>query len=196
MFEYSAPLFHPLIRPRPVPAAAESVHAGFPSVAQDYFAGDFSFDENVIIHPDTTFIITVAGDSMEGAGIFDGDLLVVDRSLHPEEGDVVIAILDSELTVKRLLMHGHTPVLHPENPRYPDFAPQENQSLEIWGVVTGNYHSQKRMDLVHHRAASHHDSTSSPSAQPRPVHDDHPQPSSPAAHEPYINSVYKSSGWQ
>ena len=74
-----------------IPKALEAVHAGFPSVAQDYFDGDFSFDENVIIHPDTTFIVTVAGDSMQGAGIFDGALLIVDRSLPAQENDVVIA---------------------------------------------------------------------------------------------------------
>lgn len=68
-----------------VPMALEAVHAGFPSVAQDYFDGDFSFDDNVITHPDTTFVMAVAGDSMEGAGIFDRDILVVDRSLAAEE---------------------------------------------------------------------------------------------------------------
>lgn len=130
--------------PIPVPQALEAVHAGFPSVAQDYFDGDFSFDEHIIAHPDTTFIVTVAGDSMQNAGIWDGDLLVVDRALDPQDGDVVIAVLDDELTVKRLVMHGRTPVLHPENPAYPDFIPSPDQDLLIWGVVTGNYHWQRK----------------------------------------------------
>lgn len=129
--------------PRAVPIALESVHAGFPSVAQDYFAGDFSFDEHIIEHPETTFIVTVAGDSMQGAGIWDGDLLVVDRSLAPQSGDVVVAVLDSELTVKRLLVQGSRPVLHAENPRYPDFRPSDDEELTIWGVVTGNFHPQR-----------------------------------------------------
>ena len=128
--------------PIEVPAAFESVHAGFPSVAQDYFGGDFSLDQHVIVHPETTYIVTVAGDSMQGAGIWDGDLLVVDRALQPQAGDVVVAILDDELTVKRLLVHGSMPILHAENPRYPDFIPEDGQSLIIWGVVTGNFHSQ------------------------------------------------------
>lgn len=136
-------LYRSTLSPTPVPITLESVHAGFPSVAQDYFAGDFSFDEHIIQHPDTTFIVTVAGDSMQGAGIWDGDLLVVDRSLEVRDGDVVIAILDDELTVKRLVMHGSTPVLHAENPRYPDFSSADAEQLEIWGVVVGNFHMQR-----------------------------------------------------
>ncbi|WEV65197.1 MULTISPECIES: translesion error-prone DNA polymerase V autoproteolytic subunit [unclassified Bifidobacterium] len=137
-------VFRSTLAPTPIPIALEAVHAGFPSVAQDYFAGDFSFDEHIIRNPDTTYIITVAGDSMEGAGIWDGDLLVVDRSLEPQVDDVVVAVLDGELTVKRLLMRGSTPILHPENPRYPDFSPQNAEELVIWGVVTGNFHIQSR----------------------------------------------------
>ena len=148
--------------PIEVPVALESVHAGFPSVAQDYFGGDFSLDEHVIVHPATTFIITVAGDSMQGAGIWDGDLLVVDRSLQPQSGDVVVAILDDELTVKRLLVHGVTPVLHAENPRYPDFIPEDGQTLVIWGVVTGNFHSQS----VRRRDAGPSPGISRPDPQP------------------------------
>ncbi|MCX8672181.1 translesion error-prone DNA polymerase V autoproteolytic subunit [Bifidobacterium sp. B4001] len=129
--------------PSPVPQALEAVHAGFPSVAQDYFSGDFSFDQNVIVHPDSTFIIHVAGDSMTGAGIFDGDLLVVDRSLEPREGDIVIAILDDELLVKRLARRRGRTMLRAENPAYPDFMPQEGEELVIWGVVIGNYHWQR-----------------------------------------------------
>ncbi|WEV64660.1 S24 family peptidase [Bifidobacterium sp. ESL0732] len=137
-------IFRSTLAPTPVPIALEAVHAGFPSVAQDYFAGDFSFDEHIIRNPDTTFIITVAGDSMEGAGIWDGDLLVVDRSLEPQADDVVVAVLDDELTVKRLVMRGTTPILHPENPHYPDFSPENAEELVIWGVVIGNFHTQSR----------------------------------------------------
>lgn len=137
-------VFRSTLAPTPIPMALEAVHAGFPSVAQDYFAGDFSFDEHIIRNPDTTFIITVAGDSMEGAGIWDGDLLVVDRSLEPQADDVVVAVLDDELTVKRLIMRGTTPILHPENPNYPDFSPNNAEELVIWGVVTGNFHTQSR----------------------------------------------------
>ncbi|KFI81306.1 LexA family protein [Bifidobacterium psychraerophilum] len=191
-------IFHALIQPTPVPLALESVRAGFPSVAQDYFAGDFSFDENVIIHPDTTFILKVAGDSMEGAGIFDEDLLVVDRSLEPQEGDVVVAILDDELTVKRLLMHGHVPILHAENARYPDFIPQDDQSLSIWGVVTGNYHSQRNTTMIHHgNTPSGHTplpgvSSSSAAARTEAA----PQTGASRDAKARVNSAYASSGWR
>ncbi|MFT8704035.1 LexA family protein [Bifidobacterium aquikefiricola] len=150
------------VSPRPVLMALEAVHAGFPSVAQDYFAGDFSLDENVITNPDTTFILHVAGDSMEGAGIFDGDLLIVDRSIAPAAGDIVVAILDDELTVKRLLVHGSTPVLHPENARYPNFIPGNDESLSIWGVVTGNFHSQHDALSSRHSAQVPRTSTPAP----------------------------------
>lgn len=134
---------------RPVSRTLEAVHAGFPSVAQDYMVDDFSFDEHVMPHPETTFVVTVAGDSMQGAGIWDGDLLIVDRSLDPGDGDVVIAALDGELTVKRLLTTDSGPILHAENPRYPDFRPSRLQELVIWGVVTGSYHPQSQ--VAHHR---------------------------------------------
>ncbi len=128
-----------------IPEALEAVHAGFPSVAQDYFISDFSFDEHIITHPATTFVVRVAGDSMVGAGIFDGDLLLVDRSLTAHDGDVIIAALDGELTVKRLLLRGHSkpPILHPENPHYPNITLHSSQDFLVWGVVIGNYHFQR-----------------------------------------------------
>ena len=80
---------------------------------------------------------------MEGAGIYDSDILVIDRSLVPQENDVVIAVVNSELTVKRLIMDSHNnPVLHPENPTYPDIPLYFEEDLTIWGVVTGNFHWQ------------------------------------------------------
>ena len=111
-----------------MPIVTEMVAAGFPSPALDGREEGFSLDAHVIEHPEYTFIVTVAGDSMEGAGIFHGDWLVVDRSLTPEDGDVVVAVLDGELTVKRLLSRDDRPMLHAENPRYPDF-----RSLRTWG---------------------------------------------------------------
>ena len=73
---------------------------------------------------------------MVGAGIFDGDLLVVDKSLNPSSGDIVIAIVDGDLTVKRLIKRGSKIVLKPENPRYKEIEFKDGQELQVWGVVT------------------------------------------------------------
>ncbi|MCH4209169.1 LexA family protein [Bifidobacterium sp.] len=135
-------------RPAPLPMALESIHAGFPSPAQDDFIDGFSFDEQVTAHPAATYIVTVAGDSMQNAGIWDGDLLVVDRALEARHGDVVVALLGGELTVKRLWLHDASPVLHAENPEYPDFHPAPDEDLAIWGVVTGSFHPQKGRRLA------------------------------------------------
>ena len=126
-----------------VPMALEAVRAGFPSVAQDYASGDLSLDERLVEHPETTFVVRVAGDSMTGADIFDGDLLVVDRSLEPRDGDVVVAVLDGELTVKRLLHDARGWYLHAEHAGYPDFRPDRFGEGLIWGVVLGSCHPQR-----------------------------------------------------
>lgn len=87
-----------------------------------------------------TFIVRVVGDSMEGAGISDGDELLVDRSLEPRHGDVVVAVLDGELTVKRLHLTARGVVLHAENPNYPDIAVPEPAEFLVWGVATYAIH--------------------------------------------------------
>ena len=192
--KHSTRVMRMVCRPRPVPAALEAVHAGFPSVAQDYFAGDFSLDKHVIVHPGTTFIVRVAGDSMEGAGIFDGDLMIVDRSLDPVDGDVVIAVLDGELTVKQLLIDASGPRLHPENPRYPDFRPSGDERLFVWGVVTGSYHPQRT-----HGAASPAEKTAARGgAVPRgriAVPDASHNPA-PAPHRTSPVPAYPHRGWE
>ncbi len=111
-----------------MPIVTEMVAAGFPSPALDGREEGFSLDAHVIEHPEYTFIVTVAGDSMEGAGIFHGDWLVVDRSLTPEDGDVVVAVLDGELTVKRLLSRDGRPHAARGESPLPRFRP-----LRTWG---------------------------------------------------------------
>ncbi|WP_258067788.1 LexA family transcriptional regulator, partial [Rathayibacter sp. AY1D9] len=98
---------------------SEAVAAGFPSPAQDYFDGSLDLNDHLIRDRTSTFIVRVSGESMVGAGISDGDELVVDRSITPTHGSVVIAILDGELTVKRLELHPGRVVLRAENPEYP-----------------------------------------------------------------------------
>ncbi|HEX9087733.1 MAG TPA: translesion error-prone DNA polymerase V autoproteolytic subunit [Arthrobacter sp.] len=117
-----------------------AVAAGFPSPAQDYFTGRVDLNKHLIRDITCTFLVRVSGHSMDGAGIADGDELVVDRSLVPADGNVVVAVLDGELTIKRLrLEHGEVR-LAAENPDYPDIVIPELADLTIWGVVTRCLH--------------------------------------------------------
>ena len=112
--------------------------AGFPSPADDHLDRDLDLHELLIQHPASTFYVRLAGDSMQGAGLYDGDILVVDRSLEPKHHDIVIAVLDGELTVKRLYYQGDSVQLRPANHRYPIITVTPDQELLIWGVVTGS----------------------------------------------------------
>lgn len=128
----------PLVGSPPVlaPLYGHKVPAGFPSPADDYIEGRLSLDQHLIQHRDATFFVRAKGNSMVGAGIFDGDLLVVDRSLNASSGDIVIAVLDAELTVKRLIQRDGMVILKPENPEFQDIVLKDGQELQVWGVVT------------------------------------------------------------
>ena len=123
-------------QPASTPLFGHKVEAGFPSPADDYIEGRLSLDEHLIQHREATFFVRAKGNSMVGAGIFDGDLLVVDRSLTPSSGDIVIAVLDAELTVKRLIRRDGMVILKPENPDFKEIVLKEGQELQVWGVVT------------------------------------------------------------
>lgn len=125
---------------RPILLAPVSVPAGFASPAQDYYDGELSLDEHLIEDRDATFVVRVSGHSMIAAGIFDGDELVVDRSKTPRDGDVVVAVLDGELTVKRLHVTRTGVVLQAENADYPDIEVPELSELTIFGCVTWSLH--------------------------------------------------------
>lgn len=119
----------------PVPVAA-----GFPSPAQDYFDGRIDLNAHLIKDITSTFVVRVTGDSMERAGISDGDELIVNRALEPRDGSVVIAVLDGELTVKRLRLTATGVVLQAENPKYADIKVPALSELTIWGVATRCLH--------------------------------------------------------
>ena len=118
----------------------KAVSAGFPSPADDYVEHRFSLDDHLLQHKESTFFMRVAGESMRGLGIFDGDLLVVDRSMPAIEGSVVIAAIDGELTVKQLVYTPTGQILRAAHPAYPDIVIQPEQDLTIWGVVQWNVH--------------------------------------------------------
>jgi DNA polymerase V len=117
------------------PLASSRVEAGFPSPADDYLEGALDLNEHLVKNPAATFFVRVSGESMTGAGIFPGDLLVVDRSLTPESGSVVIAVLDGELTVKRLWRESGRVELRADNPAYAPIPLSGMMELDVWGVV-------------------------------------------------------------
>lgn len=123
-------------QPLHVPLFSHKVAAGFPSPADDYIERRLSLDEHLIQNKDSTFFVRAKGNSMVGAGIFDGDLLVVDKSLTPSSGDIVIAIVDAELTVKRFIRRDGKVILKPENQKFMEMVLQDGQELLVWGVVT------------------------------------------------------------
>ncbi|MEO8409674.1 MAG: translesion error-prone DNA polymerase V autoproteolytic subunit [Propionivibrio sp.] len=123
-----------------IPLFAHSVHAGFPSPADDYVAETLDLNEHLIAHKEATFFLRASGHSMIGAGIQDGDLLVVDRSVTPRHRSVVIAVIDGEFTVKRLFKRAGRIRLLAENPDYPEIDFADGQELQIWGVVTSVIH--------------------------------------------------------
>ena len=120
-----------------------AVSAGFPSPAQDHYRGSIDLNEILIQDKTSTFLLRVAGDSMTGVGIFDGDQIIVDRSLTPTHGDVVVAIIDGDLTLKTLARSSGGWVLRAENPRFASIALEGDMELTIWGVVTYNLHPQR-----------------------------------------------------
>ncbi|ACU88303.1 LexA family protein [Desulfomicrobium baculatum] len=119
------------------PLYLDRISAGFPSPADDYIETALDLNTYLIRNPAATFMVRVSGDSMTGAGISDGDVLVVDRSEQPAHGKIVVAVLDGELTVKRLVMKNGQTLLAPENPCYQPITVTEGQDLHVWGVVTG-----------------------------------------------------------
>ena len=123
-----------------IPVMSHRVPAGFPSPADDYVQDRVDLNEHLILHRDASFILRVSGWSMVGAGIHDGDELIVDRAIEPNDGHVVVAVINGELTVKRLRKSGKAVRLMAENPEYPDIEFNEDEELVIWGVVTRVLH--------------------------------------------------------
>jgi DNA polymerase V len=124
-------------QPLHLPLFAGSVPAGFPSPAEDFVEAKLDLNEFLVEHEAATFYIRVKGHSMTEAGILNGDIIAVDRALEPQHGDIVLAVIDGELTVKELFrQEGQIRLL----PHHPDFTPieiREGQELTIWGVVKG-----------------------------------------------------------
>ena len=121
--------------PLSVPLVSANVAAGFPSPADDYLDHPLDFNELLIAHPAATFAVRVAGDSMKGAGIFPGDIAVVDRSLTAADGSLILGILDGDFTLKRYRCRSGRTWLEPDNPAYQPILITEHTQFEVWGVV-------------------------------------------------------------
>jgi DNA polymerase V len=119
---------------------AWSVSAGFPSPAADHTRKRIDLNEHLIRNKEATFIFRVKGDSMRDIGIYEGDELLVDRSIEPAHDNIVLAVLNNEYTVKRLYRKCGVVKLIAENPLYPPIVLKDGQELIIWGVVTRNLH--------------------------------------------------------
>ena len=128
-----------LARRHPLPIDTVKVSAGFPSPAADYEEQRLDINEYLVPNPVSTFFFPVQGDSMKGAEIFDGDILVVDRSIKPRHGHIVVAFVNGERLVKRLNIRNGRVALLAENTAYPVMEICEGTELVIWGVVTGKF---------------------------------------------------------
>ena len=141
----NAEAIYEVVRPRlettyELPLYACPVSAGFPSPAEDYLEGTLDLNQYLVKHPAATFFVRVTGDSMIGAGIHAGDILIVDRSLEARDGKVVIAVVNGELLVKRLRMEKERIYLASENQDYPPLVITDLMEFEVWGVVTNVIH--------------------------------------------------------
>ena len=123
-----------------LPLYMDAVSAGLPTQSEDYIEGKIDLNRHLVKNPTSTFLVRVTGDSMIEAGIHSGDALIVDRSLKPDDQKIVIAVLNGELTVKRMHYEKNRLFLMPANPNYPAIAIAEGMELQVWGVVTNVIH--------------------------------------------------------
>lgn len=137
-------------RPQPLPAEGWSVaavdvsiQAGFPSPADDHSAKRIDVMAHLVRHPAATYQMRVRGQSMREAGIDDGDVVIVDRAIPPRSGQIVVAVVDGEFTVKQLWQRAGRLKLKAANPTFADIVPSEGQTVEVWGVVVASIKSYK-----------------------------------------------------
>jgi len=124
-----------------IPLLSDSISAGFPSPADDYTEENIDLNEHLISNPFSTFFLRVKGDSMINSGIKDKDLIIVDKSLTARPGNIIIAMIDGEFTIKRLSIKNNELYLKAENHNYPDFIFKNHIDVQIWGVVIYSIHS-------------------------------------------------------
>ena len=124
-----------------IPLYLNPVAAGFPAVTEDYIDENIDLNRHLVKHPETTFLVRVTGESMKDAGIHPNDMLIVDRSIEVNSGQVVIAVVNGELTVKRIRKIQDKLWFMPENSDFQPIEIDEHTDLHIWGVVTNVIHA-------------------------------------------------------
>ena len=134
-FPQSSPPTKTSLAPCWVWALRPTVQAGFPSPAEDLGAKRIDILEKLIKHPQATYQMTVRGESMRDAGIFDGDVILIDRAISPRNGHFVVAIVDNEFVCKKYWQRAGQVKLKAANPTYPDIVSKEGQTIEVWGVI-------------------------------------------------------------
>ena len=117
-----------------------SISAGFPSPAEDHMDVSLDINEYLVKHPSSTFYIYVKGDSMINSGIFDGDLMIVDRSLEVKSNSIVVAVINGEFTVKKIKKDSGNIYLIPDNKNYKPILLENSMDFQIWGIVTHTIH--------------------------------------------------------
>ena len=126
-----------------LPLIHKSVPAGFPSPADDYIERGIDLNQYLVQHPASTFFMRVSGLSMRDAGIHHGDLLIVDKSINPRPGSIVVAVLDGSFTLKKITFKNGFLYLEAENPDYQPIKISHCHNLQIWGVATYSIHNLK-----------------------------------------------------
>jgi SOS-response transcriptional repressors (RecA-mediated autopeptidases) len=127
-----------------LPLADGGIAAGFPSPAQDYIDLKIDLNKELIANPSSTFYARVKGSSMKDAGILDGDILVIDKSIEPRDGDTAVCFLDGEFTLKYIKMEADALWLVPANPKFQPIKVTEENNFCIWGVVTYSIKNHKK----------------------------------------------------
>lgn len=131
-----------------LPFADQGIQAGFPSPAQDYISESIDLNHELIHHPAATFYGRVSGDSMIGEGIDSGDILVIDRSIEPADGDLAVCCLDGDFTLKRISLRGNDVWLIPSNEQFDPILVTPDSHFEVWGVVTYTIKQHRRRRAI------------------------------------------------
>ena len=130
-----------------IPLVKETISAGFPSPAEDHIELGIDLNRYLIKNPISTFFLRVSGNSMNNAGIYHNDLLIIDRSINPIPGHIVVAILDGEFTLKRLVKKQNNYYLKADKENYPAINLYEYTDIQIWGVAIYSIHELKKSEI-------------------------------------------------